>query len=62
MQFQKVLQNPPDPPFNAFSTVRSQVERMAARVSCSLMAVLLCLAKGPVTGAVDLEKTVLLPS
>ncbi|XP_050951548.1 perlwapin-like isoform X2 [Labeo rohita] len=32
---------------------------MAARVSCSLIAVLLCLVKGPVTGAVDLDKELL---
>ncbi|XP_058616626.1 waprin-Rha1-like isoform X2 [Onychostoma macrolepis] len=32
---------------------------MAARVSCSLFVVLLCLAKGPVTGAVDLDKELL---
>ncbi|XP_043104462.1 waprin-Phi1-like [Puntigrus tetrazona] len=33
---------------------------MAARVSCSLIALVLCLAKGPVTGDTDLDKESLL--
>ncbi|XP_073699636.1 uncharacterized protein [Garra rufa] len=64
MIFTICFHKPPDSPteyhLSVFSTVRSQVERMAAPVSSLLIAVMLCLSKGPVTGAFDLDE-VLLP-